>query len=154
METTLLNAQTYINVSQAVARQWFLGLETHPERYQFDTHEGFQFVKGNFGEAGALFETQERFYGLRFTLRFELTEVKDNSFYFRLLSPALPVWGAFVLKAHTAEKTSLALKIGATTRSGRWVLRLPLLRGAILRQINAEVEHIKTSMETLAGESA
>jgi hypothetical protein len=151
-ETPVIRAQTSIAVSLNEARQWFLDLEKHPERYQFATHAGFRFVQGDFGEVGARFETQERFHGLRLTLRFELSDVEATSFRFRLLQPPLPIWGAFVIEprdSDTGDQTDsiiLYLDVGSTTRLGRRILNLPLVKDAIQRQTQAEVEHIKASL--------
>ncbi len=149
MESAIIKAEETVHVRIAQARQWFMELETHPERYQFETHAGFAFTQGNFGEIGARFQTWERFYGLKFTLRFELTEVGDTHFRFRLLHPALPIWGAFAIEEVLRDNTSLSLEIGGTTRPGTWVLWLPLVRRAVRQQIRGEVEHIKASMEAI-----
>jgi hypothetical protein len=149
MESAVTKAEEAVNVSIAQARQWFMELETFPERYQFETHAGFAFVQGNFGEIGARFQTREQFYGLKLTLRFELTEVGDRHFRFRLIRPALPVWGAFAIEEAPGDNTSLSLTIGGTTRRGVWLLRLPLVTGAVQGQIRGEVEHIKASMEAI-----
>jgi hypothetical protein len=148
MESQVIATQVPVQVSTAHARRWFLELEAHPERYQFETHAGFAFTRGNFGQAGARFQTRERFCGLRLTLGFELTEVNDARFRFRLIRPPLPVWGAFAIEEAGAGATDLRLAIGGTTRLGAGLLRLPLVRGAIRQQIRGEVEHIKISMET------
>ncbi|NBD34549.1 MAG: hypothetical protein GVY30_00955 [Chloroflexi bacterium] len=147
MSTATIQAQTHVEVSQKAARQWFLELKEHPERYQFDTHAGFTFTQGDFGEVGARFETQERFYGLRLTLRFELTEVGDTEVRFRVLRPPAPIWGAFLLEAEGPQQTLLTLRIGSDSQAGAAFLNLPLVRGAIQRQIQAEVENIRDSME-------
>lgn len=146
MEPTI-SAEATVNVRMAQARQWFMELETHPERYQFETHAGFAFAQGNFGEIGARFQTWEQFYGLKLALCFELTEVGDAHFRFRLVRPALPVWGGFVIEEAPGDITNLGLEIGGTSRLGVWFLRLPLVRGAVQRQIRGEVKHIKASME-------
>ena len=147
MESAAIKAEETVHVSIAQARQWFMELEKHPERYQFETHAGFAFTQGNFGEIGARFQTWEQFYGLKLTLCFELTEVGDTRFRFRLIRPALPVWGAFAIEEVPGNDTSLSLAIGGTTRLGARLLRLPLVRGAIRQQIRGEVEHIKASMQ-------
>ena len=150
MESEVIAAQVPVQVGIALARLWFLELEAHPERYQFETHAGFAFTRGDFGQAGARFQTRERFYGLRFTLVFELTEVCDAYFRFRLIRPPLPVWGAFAIEEAGTGATDLRLAIGGTTCLGAGLLRLPLIRGAVRRQIRSEVEHIKISMESVA----
>ncbi len=150
MESAIIKAEETVNVRVAQARQWFVELETFPERYQFETHAGFAFTQGNFGEIGARFQTWEQFYGLQLTLCFELTEVGDRHFRFRLVCPALPIWGAFVIIEETpGDNTSLSIEIGGTTRLGAWFLWLPLVRDAVQRQIRGEVEHIKASMEAI-----
>jgi hypothetical protein len=155
MAKSKITAETLVDVSPEAARQWFLDLQTHPERYTFDTHEGFTFTRGNFGEVGARFETQEHFFGLRLTLRFELTKVAHFRFRFRVLQPALPIWGAFVLElVDDAERTRLGLEIGSEGRAGTATLRLPGVRQAIQRQIQREVDHIQRSMERVYGSDA
>jgi hypothetical protein len=149
MESSIITAQVPVEADVDQARRWFLELENHPERYRFETHAGFAFTRGNFGEIGARFQTRERFHGLRITLGFELTEVADTYFQFRLIRPPLPVWGAFVIEQANDATTHLRLEIGGTTRLGAWVLRLPLVNGAVQQQIRGEVEHIKASMEAL-----
>lgn len=144
-----LSAKADVHVGRGEARQWFLDLEKHPERYEFATHAGFDFVKGDFGEIGAQFQTEERFFGLRTTLRFELTNVEPYRFHFRLLRPALPIWGIFSLEHISDNQTSVHLEIGSARPLGRSMLNLPLIRPAIQRQIQREVDHIKASMESL-----
>ena len=148
-DASTITAQALVRANVDQTRRWFIELETHPERYRFETHAGFAFTRGNFGEIGARFQTWERFFGLKLTLGFELTEVADAHFRFRLVRPPLPIWGAFILGRANGEATELRLTIGGTSRLGTWLLRLPLISGAIRRQIRGEVEHIKDSIETL-----
>lgn len=150
MGRAILQASTSINASAAQARQWFLSLKAHPERYQFETHAGFAFTKGNFGEIGARFQTWEQFRGLKINLHFELTETSESHFRFRLLRPPLPVWCAFRLIEETADDTTnLHLEAGGTTSLGQWFLQLPLVKKTIQKQIQSEVDHIKDSMEAI-----
>jgi hypothetical protein len=149
MTTAIIQSEARVPVGLEQARQWFMALEDHPERYRFDTHGGFAFTQGGFGEAGARFETWEQFYGLELRLGFRLTEVADTHFRFRLIRPPLPVWGAFVLERIDAQQTLLRLEIGATNRFGRVFLQLPPAKAAIRRQIRGEVENIQSSMEDL-----
>jgi hypothetical protein len=144
-----LSAKADVHVGRDAARQWFLDLETHPERYEFATHAGFTFVKGNFGEVGAQFQTEERFLGLRTTLHFELTNVESCRFHFKLLRPSFPIWGIFSLERISDDQTAVHLDIGSTRPLGRLVLNSPLISTAIRRQIQREVDHIKASMESL-----
>ena len=147
MESVIMKAAAPVEVDLADARRWFLELEEHPERYRFETHAGFEFTTGSFGEPGARFQTWEQFYGLKLTLGFELEEVGETRFRFRLVRPPLPVWGAFVLENRSGDVTTLRLEIGGTNGLGRWLLRFPFVRGAVQRQIQGEVDHIKESME-------
>ena len=149
MKSAIIKAEEKVHVRIAQARQWFVELETYPERYQFATHAGFTFTQGNFGEIGARFQTWEQFYGLKLMLCFKLTEGGDTHFRFRLIRPALPVWGRFVIEEAPGDTTNLSLEIGGTTRPGTWLLRLPLVRDAVRQQIYGEVEHIKASMEAI-----
>jgi hypothetical protein len=148
--TSTISAQTTVNVTMAQARDWFMGLKDHPERYCFATHEGFQFVHGNFGEVGACFKTREKFYFLKLELLFELTEVNAATFRFQLSRPScLSVWGAFTMEELTPETVSLRLDIGSITRFGQLSLRVYPLAAAIRRQITGEVDHIQASMEAI-----
>jgi hypothetical protein len=153
MESVIMKADAPVNVDLADARRWFLELEDHPERYQFETHAGFEFTAGSFGEAGARFQTWEQFFGLKLTLHFELEEVGETHFRFRLIRPSLPVWGAFVLESTPGNATILRLEIGGTTGLGRWLLRFPLVKRAVQRQIQGEIDHIKESMENVYSSS-
>ncbi len=127
-----------------------MSLKDHPERYRFATHEGIEFVQGDFGEVGSCFKTREKFYCLTLELRFELIEVHENSFRFRLSSPSwLRVWGAFRVQELGPETISLHLEIGSGTRSGQFWLSLYPLAVAIRQQITREVVHIKASMEAI-----
>jgi hypothetical protein len=151
MPPASISAQTLVNVSASQARGWFLSLKDHPERYRFATHAGFEFVHGNFGDVGARFKTREKFYFLKQELLFELIEVDETSFRFRLLSPSwLHVWGAFTVQELSPESVSLRLDIGSTTQYGQLWLRFYPLAAAIRRQITLEVTHIKDSMEKVA----
>lgn len=149
-EHPIIRAATQVQVTGAEARRWFLSLETHPERYQFETHAGFAFSAGNFGEIGARFQTWERFMGLTFNLHFELTETGDSHFRFRLIRPPLPIWCAFTIVEHTGNSIDLGLEVGGTSHTGEWFLTLPVVRPTVQRQIASEIEHIKTSMEALS----
>ena len=97
-QSCILEAKSAVAVSVAQARQWFLDLEAHPERYTLETHAGFAFTQGGFGQVGARFVTWERFYGLRLALHFDLTEVGKQHFRFDLLRPRFPVWGVYAIE--------------------------------------------------------
>lgn len=149
MSPTVISAQRIVNVPVGQARDWFLSLKDHPERYRFATHDGIEFVQGNFGAVGARFKTRERFYFLKLELLFELVEVNATLFRFRLISPSwLHLWGAFVVQKLGSEAISLHLKIGSDTQLGRLWLRFYPLAAAIRQQITKEVAHIKASMES------
>jgi hypothetical protein len=148
-EKPVLRAETRIAVSPEQARAWFLSLADHPERYEFDSHAGFTFTEGQFGEPGARFETTERFYGLTQTLKFELEDVAGDRFSFRLLEPVSAIWGYFELQPAGSGHTRLVLAIGSERRLHRGFLKLPLIHGAVRQQIEGEVAHIKQSMESL-----
>ena len=53
VEAAIITAATTVSVSIAQARRWFMELETHPERYRFETHSGFGFTQGDFAQIGA-----------------------------------------------------------------------------------------------------
>ncbi len=144
----MLSAQTEVKVTLAQARAWFLSLKIYPERYQFATHEGFEFIHGDFGEVGARFKTREKFFFLRLELPFELTGVDENAFQFRLLRLSqLRVWGVFSIHKVGEEAVRLSLDIGSGTGLGRWLLRFYPVAAAVQRQIEGEVRHIRASME-------
>ena len=142
-------AEARIGVSPLQAKAWFLSLADHPERYQFDSHAGFTFTEGQFGEPGARFQTTERFYGLSVTLKFVLTDVAEERFTFHLVAPVKGIWGYFEMKPAGSGTTWLTLAIGSDRRLNRWFLKLPLIGGAVQQQIEREVGHIQQSMETL-----
>jgi hypothetical protein len=148
----IIQAEAVVSVGIARARQWFMELETYPERYVFETHEGFVFSEGGFGQVGARFATRERFYGVRFSLGFELTGIDERRFEFRVVRPSLPIRGAFSLQEVDVNNTKLCLEIEAANRAGRWILGLPGIKGAIERQIRGEAAHIKASMEAIYGD--
>jgi hypothetical protein len=150
----IISAEREVSVSVDQARDWFLSLEDHPERYRFATHEGIEFVGGNFGDVGARFGTREKFYFVKLGLLFELVEVDEASFRFRLIRPAwMDVWGRFSMRETSPGSVSLRLEIGSDTRRGRSWLKLLPVAAAIRQQITGEVEHIKESMETVLGDS-
>jgi hypothetical protein len=153
MREAILGAQAEVDVPLEAARDWFLSLEEHPERYTFETHGGFEFEEGGFGEVGARFRTRERFLFLPLELLFELAEVRETAFCFWLSRPAcIGVWGRFELEEHDEEQSVLSLWIGSETRLGQLLLRFYPVAAAIHRQIHAEVRHVKRSMEhTYAG---
>jgi len=151
---TALSACEIGAVTLEQARQWFLDLEEHPERYRFDSHAGFSFLDGGFAQVGARFSTVERFYGVVVELQYVLTDVSTDRFRFRLIRPPFPVWGEFSLHQTAPGRTTIELVLGGTNRLGAGFLRLPLVRGAIAQQIHKEVSHIKESMESAYTESA
>ena len=145
----VLGAESAVAVSVDQARQWFLELEAHPERYVLNTHAGFAFTQGGFGQTGSRFVTWERFYGLKLALHFELGEVEERRFFFLLRWPPLPIWGAFVIEQVQESVVNLLLQVGGTALVGEWFLKCPLVRSAVGRQIGYEVAHVKASMEAL-----
>jgi hypothetical protein len=146
----ILAATTTVGVSVDKARRWFLELEKYPDRYRFETHAGFRFTRGNFGEIGARFETRERFLGLGLSLTFELAEIGDTFFRFRLIRPGAPIWGRFATVEMHGRNVELRLELGGTTRLGACLLRLPPIKWAVEEQIRQEVAHIKASMEAIS----
>jgi len=150
----VISAEREVNVSVDRARDWFLSLEEHPERYRFATHEGIEFVGGNFGDVGARFRTREKFYFLKLELFFELADVDETSFRFRLMRPAwMNVWGMFSMRELSPGTVTLRLEIGSDTRRGQSWLKFSPAAAAIRQQITGEVDHIKESMETVMGDS-
>jgi hypothetical protein len=150
----MISAEREVKVSVDQARDWFLSLEEHPERYRFATHEGIEFMGGNFGDVGARFRTREKFYFLKLELLFELVGVDETSFRFRLIRPAwMDVWGMFSMRELSPETVILRLEIGSDTRRGQLWLKISPVAAAIRRQITGEVVHIKESMETVMGDS-
>jgi hypothetical protein len=150
MRRAILSATTVVEISAEQAREWFLSLEKHPERYQFDTHEGFEFAEGSFGEIGARFTTREKFLFLKLKLLFELTDVGASCFWFHLIRPRwLAVWGLFNIDDEGQGNTLLSLSIGSESRLGQLMLRSSPVATAVQGQIHREVEHVKRSMERL-----
>ena len=142
-------AEEVVAISPQQAREWFLALGQHPERYRFETHEGFSFTKGSFGKVGARFDTREAFWGVRVRLRFELTEVSETAFAFRQYTPIPGIWGKFRILQTEEGGTRIRLTIGGENWLTRACLRLPGVRTAVKRQIEGEVAHIARSMAEL-----
>jgi len=144
----ILKVETEVEVPVDAVRDWFLSLEGHPERYAFETHGGFEFEEGGFGEPGARFRTRERFLFLTLELLFELTDVRERAFSFRLVRPStLRVWGRFEIEKEAQGRSLLWLKIGSETRVGQLLLRSYPVSLAIHQQIWRELRHLKASME-------
>lgn len=151
MSLTTINAETVVEVSADQARDWFWSLKDHPERYRFATHEGFEFVRGDFGDVGSRFRTKERFSFLKLELVFELIEVDygQRSFRFKLINPSwVPVWGEFRVRELSPDSAALQLEIGPSNQSGQFWLSFKPVAAAIRQQITQEVVHIKASMES------
>lgn len=152
VQQPVLSVRAPVQVPVEAARAWFLSLEEHPDRYSFDTHQGFEFEQGGFGEQGARFSTRETFLCLTVELRFELVDVGEKTFSFRLVRPsALGVWGRFEIEEADGSQSLLSLHIGSETRLGHLLLRCYPLARVIHRQISAEVRHIRRSMERVYG---
>jgi hypothetical protein len=148
MRAAILSAQAKVDVPKQAARNWFLSLKEHPERYTFDTHQGFEFEGGGFGEVGARFRTRERFLFLKVELLFELAEVRETAFSFWLSRPScIGVWGRFEIEGNKDGQSVLSLDVGSETRLGQLLLRFYPVAVAIHRQIRAEIHHVKGSME-------
>ena len=149
----MISAEDVINVSTEQARDWFFSLEEHPERYRFDTHNGFEFLEGGFGQVGARFKTHERFSVLKTELLFEITEVGESWFRLNLINPTwVDGWAMFSMQGLSSDSVSLKIEIGSDTQRGRSWLKFPLVKKAIRRQIAGEVAHIKEAMESEFGE--
>jgi len=147
----ILGVRTEVAAPVDTVRGWFLSLRDHPERYAFETHGGFTFEKGGFGEPGATFTTRERFMFVPVELRFELTDVGESAFSFRLLRPAmLEIWGRFEIEEADAGRSFLALRIGSETRAGQLLLRFYPVAAVVHRQICGEVRHIKQSVQAFS----
>jgi hypothetical protein len=150
MHDPVLVAEALIEVPLDFARAWFLALADHPERYAFESHAGFVFTQGEFGQPGARFQTEERFAGMfRLVLKFELAQVEDQRFTFTVLSPTRGIWGYFELEPVSQSTTQLRLAVGSEQRVQRRFLGLPPVRSAIQHQIQGEVTHISRSMAAL-----
>ncbi len=152
MESPELSARVVVDAPPEEVRDWFTSLEKEPERYEFGTHEGFEFVEGSFGAPGARFKTREQFLFLRLELLFEITGIHESQFTFRLIRPiSMGIWGRFQIDEVAKGETRLSLEIRSATRAGRLALRFYPVAVAIRRQIDGEVNHIKTSIEQLTG---
>lgn len=148
-QSAVLQASATVEATPDQVRHWFLSLREHPERYQSETHGGFTFTKGSFGEAGARFETHERLAVIHAHLCFELTSVEARRFAFRLLRPPLGVWAAFQIEPVDEGQTQLSLLIGGENGLAERVLHLPPVRRAVRQQIQREVSHVQSSVERL-----
>ena len=148
MESPELSARVVVDAPPEEVRDWFTSLEKEPERYEFGTHEGFEFVEGSFGALGARFRTREQFLFLKRELLFEITGIHESQFTFRLIRPiSMGIWGRFQIDEWAKGETRLSLEIGSATRTGRLALRFYPVAVAIQRQIDGEVDHIKRSIE-------
>lgn len=148
MDRPVLSADAAVDAPTDQVEEWFRSLQEHPERYQFETHEGFDFVEGGFGELGARFKTREKFLWFHLELLFELTAVRETSFSFHLIRPlSMGIWGRFRIEEADAVETRLFLEIGSRNRAGRLLLRFYPVAAAVRRQIAGEVNHIKSSIE-------
>jgi hypothetical protein len=154
MSQPIVSAQQEVNVSIDEARDWFLSLKDHPERYRFETHQGVEFLQGTFGEEGSRFKTREKFTFLTIDLQYELIEVGEGLFGFRLVNlPWFHIWGVFRVKELSAHRVVLALEIGASQPLGRSLLTFYPVKMAVDGQVHREVAHIKQSMESLSAPS-
>jgi hypothetical protein len=148
----MISAEEVINVSTEQARDWFFSLEDHPERYRFGTHDGIEFVQGNFGEEGSRLITREKLSFLRLKFLFEVAEVGESSFRLRLVKPAwVNAWVAFSTQELSPDSVSLQLEVGSYTELGQRWLKFPPVKNAIRKQITSEVAHIKEAMESEFG---
>lgn len=148
MREAILAVETEVDAPVAGVRDWFLSLEEYPERYAFETHQGFEFAEGGFGEPGARFSTRETFFFLKLRLRFELEAVEDRAFSFRLMRPAcLKIWGQFGIEEAMEGRSVVGLRIGSETRLGQILLRFYPIAAAIHRQICGELGNIRASIE-------
>jgi hypothetical protein len=139
MSQPVISAQQEVDVALDEARNWFLSLKDHPERYRFETHMGIEFLKGTFGEVGAQFKTREKFLFLTIDLKYELVEVDERSFAFRLLNlPWFHIWGVFRVKERNAHSVLLALEIGASQPLGRSFLSFYPVKTAVDGQVHRE----------------
>jgi hypothetical protein len=145
----MISAEEVINVSTEQARDWFFSLEDHPERYRFDTHNGIEFVQGNFGKVGARFKSREKLSVLKTELLFEVTEVGETWFRLKLINPSwVDAWATFSIQELSPDSVSLQIEIGSDTQRGQSWLKFPPVKNAIRKQITSEVDHIKESMES------
>lgn len=144
----ILGVEIPVDAPVDAVRDWFLSLEEHPERYAFDTHAGFEFEHGSFGEPGARFSTREKFYFVTLRLLFELTDVRQRAFTFLLLRPAfLEIWGRFEVEELPGGRSSVALRVGSETRVGQLLLRFYPVAAGIHRQVCGELRNIRDSIE-------
>ena len=146
----ILTAETDVHVDVDTARQWFLGLKEHPERYAFASHKGFYFIEGDFGEVGARFYTLERFRGIETKLTFTLTEITSDSFTFVLNSPIRNIKGKFTLTERERGLTTIGITVFGRTKRIERLFTLKPLSQAVQKQISGEVQNIKISMESAA----
>ena len=152
-----IKAQRLINASNYEVKQWLKNLEKNPKKYNFDTHQGFQLKSGTLSEPTSVFKTQEIFAGLKFSFNFQVTEVSQNKFEFKLIKPSwlasLGIKGKFKTVPVSDQQTILQLIIfnQANDYFTRVVAMLFLylspVRFLIAKQINKEVKFVKSSIE-------
>ena len=148
----MISAEEVVNVSTKQARDWFFSLKDHPERYRFATHDGIEFVQGNFGEVGSRLITREKLSFLRLEFLFEVAEVGESSFRLRLIKPAwVNAWVAFSTRELSSDSVSLQLEVGSDTELGQKWFKFAPVKNAIRKQITGEVAHIKKAMESEFG---
>lgn len=154
---TQIKAQRLINASSQEVKQWLKTLENDPKKYKFDTHQGFQLESGTLSKTGATFTTQEIFAGLKFSFNFQVTEVSQNKFEFKLIKPSwlasLGIKGKFKTVPVSDQQTILQLIIFNKANDfftrvvAMLFLYLSPVRFLVANQINKEVRFVKNSIE-------
>lgn len=152
----MIKAAVTIKKPQKQVVAWFKTLKDNLDQYRFSSHQGVRVVSGSLDRPGGMFETKERFGGLLpIGLRFQITQVKANSFTFRLIKPlkSLRIYGQFVVRPVAARQTRLTLRIfvkrpqSLIVKTGQTLMFTWLVRQAIKQQIQAEVAFIRKSIE-------
>ena len=152
----MIKAAVTIKKPQKQIVTWFKTLKDKPDQYRFSSHQGVRVVKGSLDKPGGVFETKERFGGLLpLGLRFQITQVKANSFTFKLIKPlkSLRIYGQFVVRPVSARQSRLTLRIfgkrqqSLMVKTGQILMFNWPVSQAVKQQIQAEVIFIRKAIE-------
>ncbi|MBS1266413.1 MAG: hypothetical protein MAG795_00380 [Candidatus Woesearchaeota archaeon] len=128
----IIKAQTKIDKTRAEIHRFIKKLSQGEIEYEFDSHKGFTFTKGDIYTKGSEFYTKEKFLGFFIKLRFTVTGFTKTQFKFILKN--FPVTGKFIFKNKT-----LGLVINLP-----WYMFL--LKPLIQKQIDKEIVFLKQAL--------
>ncbi len=152
-----IQAKELIDAPVKQVEEWLRSLESNPEKYQFDTHQGVRVLSGKLSKVGAVFATKEKFLGMMMELKFQVVKVSKSEFEFVLISlgwlKKLGVRGKFVLVPVAVDQTVLQLIVfNKMDGFGKRIMAMMLLylspvRFLVARQIGKEVRLVKREVE-------